>query len=384
MENKNKKANDIIIINFSTYAKPEIIETPYRQWVRYGKNNDYYQYLIDMFNSSVTNSAVINGIADMIFGEGLSAKDASSKVDEYASFISLFKDKEIKKLVTDFKLLGGGALQVIYNKKHDKIVELHHIPTETLRAERCDDDGNILGYFYAKDWTKTAGKGRPIRYPAFGTSREALEILFIQTYKPGSFYYTPVDYQAGLCWAEVETEISIYHISNIKCGFAPSTLINFNDGQASTQEEKQMVEEKVTKKFTGTSGNKLIISFNDSTESQTTIETISISDAAEQYAFLSKEAQTKILMSHRVTSPLLFGINTTTGFNSNAEELKDASIFMHSTIIKPFQNVLINHFNSILSFNKLSLDIFFIPIQPWDVKEDEKLEEEELSDENQK
>jgi len=367
---KEESNDNIRIVEFSSYSKPSILETIGRNWVRYGNDNNYYQYLIDRYNGSVTNSAIINGMIDMIYGKGLSARDAAKKPKEYAQMISLFNKDEVRKIITDFKLLGGAGIQCIYNKKHDAIVELFHVPTQHLRMEKADEDDVVQGYYYSTNWDRIYGKSKPVRIPAFGSSKEPLEILFIQNYRPGSIYYTPPDYQAGVSYAELEEEIASYHINNIKNGFAPSTLINFNNGQASTKEAKERIEQKVNKKFSGTAGNKILLSFNDTTEKQTTIETIQLSDASEQYQFLSTEAMTKIFVSHRVVSPILFGINTNTGFSSNADEIATASIFMENTVISPFRETILDSFDKILAFNEISLDLEFKSNQPWKASDD--------------
>jgi len=367
MEKTEKNNNEIRIINLNSYIKPMIVETSYKEWIQYGETNDYFGYIIERYNNSVTNSAVINGIIDMIYGKGLNANDASTKPNEYAQMISLFKKSEIKRLVADLKLLGNGALQIIYNRNHTKIVEVYHVPVQYLRAEKADEESVVNGYYYSTHWDKIYGKNKPQRVPAFGTSNEPLEILYFQNYKPGSTYYTPPDYQPGLAYAELEEEIASYHINNIKNGFAPSTLINFNNGQASTNEQKQAIEASINKKFSGTAGNKIVLSFNDNAESETSIETIQLSDAHNQYQFLSDEASKKIMVAHRVTSPMLFGISTSNGFNSNTDELKTSSIFMYETVINPFQETLIDGFDKILSFNEIALDLFFVPNQPWKV-----------------
>ena len=107
---------------------------------------------------------------------------------------------------------------------------------------------------------------------------------------------------------------------------------------------------------------KFILSFNDNKEAQAEITPVQLSDAHLQYEFLSKEAMTKVLMSNRVVSPLLFGINTNNGFSSNADEIKNASIFMHETVIRNFQDTILDNFDKILTFNEISLDLTFIPV----------------------
>ncbi len=74
----------IRIVNLNTYTTPEVKEFKNKEWVEYGDDNNYYQYLIDMYNASPTNNAAVNGISQMIFGRGLDATDNSQKPNEYA------------------------------------------------------------------------------------------------------------------------------------------------------------------------------------------------------------------------------------------------------------------------------------------------------------
>ena len=65
--------NDLRIVNLSTYTSPEIVEQSNKDWISYGTSNDYFQYLIDRYNGSPTNNAIINAISEMIYGRGLDA-----------------------------------------------------------------------------------------------------------------------------------------------------------------------------------------------------------------------------------------------------------------------------------------------------------------------
>ncbi len=350
--------NDISIINFSSYSRPSVVESTGRKWVTYGEKNMYYQYLIDRSNGSPTNNSLITGISQMIYGDGIYATDASDKPAEFAKMKVLFRKDDLKRVSIDLKMLGNCAFQVIYDKGHKTITEVAHIPIESLRAEKSNEDGEIEGYYYAPDWSKIGGSRKPVRIPAFGSSREGLEILFMKPYRPGYFYYSPVDYVGGVTYAELEEEIVNYHITNIQNGFSPTTLINFNNGQVTTNEEKQMLEGKIQKKFSGTSGGKIVLSFNDGVDTETHMETVQLSDAPQQYEFLSTESSKKILISHRGFGAL-FGLETSTGFSSNAEEIKNASIYMTSKVIQPFQEIIIDGMDKILEFNGISLDLFF-------------------------
>ena len=357
--------SNIHIVNLSSYTTPEIKEYKNKEWVFYGANNEYFQFLIDRYNGSPTNNAIINGMSELIYGKGLDATDSARKPSEYAQMKSLFNKDDLRKATSDFKMMGQCAFQVIYSKDHQSITEVYHMPIESLRAERCNDDGEIQAYFYAKSWDDvSANKETPTRIPAFGFSREGIEIVYIKPYRAGFYYYSPVDYQGGLQYCELEEEVANYHLNNIKNGMSPSMLINFNNG-VPTEEERYIIENKVAEKFSGSSNaGKFILAFNDNKDLSATIEPVQLNDASQQYQFLADEAMRKIMVSHRVTSPMLLGIKDNSGLGNNAEELQTASTLFDNIVIRPMQECILDGIDKILAYNDISLDIYFKTLQP--------------------
>jgi hypothetical protein len=354
----------IHIVNMSSYTRPEVKEQYNREWVEYGDDNNYFDYLIDRYNGSPTNNAAINGIAEMIYGKGIDAVEEDTKGKDYIEMKELFTKSCMKKVCYDYKMMGQAAIQIIYSKDRKKIVQVEHIPVETLRAEKANSKGEIQGYYYAKDWSEVTFKSQPKRIPAFGTSNSGLEILYIKPYRAGFYYYSPVDYQGGLQYAELEEEIANYHINNIQNGLAPSMLINFNNG-VPTEEQRSLIEQNIQEKFSGSSNaGRFILAFNDSKELSASIEPVILSDAHEQYKFLSDESMRKVMVSHRIVSPMLVGIKDNTGLGNNAEELQTASLLMDNTVIRPMQVTILDELEKILMYNGIELDIYFKTLQP--------------------
>ena len=375
------KVSEFGFVNLSTYTSPQISEVSGEDWIEYGADNDYFQYLIDRYNGSPTNNAAINGISQQIYGKGLNATDSNRKPNEYAQMISLFKKDVVRKLCYDLKLMGNCAIQVIYSKDRSKIVQVEHLPIETLRAEKCNEDGDVPAYYYFKDWANIKRNDVPLRIPAFGMSNEDIEIYYVKPYKSGFYYYSPVDYQGGLQYAELEEEVSNYHLNNIMNGLAPSMLIQFNNGTPNA-EERQMLENRIAQKWSGTSNaGKFILAFNDNPESAATIEPIQLSEAHQQYQFLSDESSKKIMVAHRVVSPMLLGIKDNSGLGNNADELKTATILMDNVVIRPFQTLLLDAFDSILAYNNISLNLYFKTLQPLEFTDLENVEDEETREE---
>jgi len=373
--------NDLRVLNLSTYTSPKIKETKTDNFVAYGEDNNYFQFLIDRYNGSATNNAIINGMSEMIFGRGLDATDSNRKPEAYAQMITLFHDDCVRRLSSDLKLMGQCAMQVIYSKDRKTIARVEHIPVETLRAEKCNEKGEIEAYYMHPDWANYKKNDTLKRIEAFGYGKEAIQIYYVKPYKAGYKYYSPVDYQGGIQYAELEEEISNYHLNNIMNGLAPSMLINFNNGTPDP-EQRQLIENRIYQKFSGSSNSgKFILSFNDNADTAASIEPIQLSDAHNQYQFLSDESMRKIMVSHRVVSPMLLGVKDSSGLGNNADELKTASLLMDNTVIRPFQTLLINAFDDVLSYNDISLNLYFKTLQPLEFKELDNVVDEETREE---
>ena len=367
--------SNVHILNLAAYSTPTIQESKRDAWVEYGESNNYYQFLIDRYTNSTTNNAIINNISRLIYGRGLSALDASRKPNEYAQMMSLFNKDCVRKICMDRKMLGQFAIQVHYSKDHSKILKAYHIPTNLIRAEKCNEYGNIEGYYYSDDWTDVK-KFKPKRYSAFSTSKDEVEILFSKPYAVGMKYYSYPDYQGSLPYAMLEEEIADYLINDVKNHFSGRIVVNFNNG-VPTEEQQEQISSKVINKLTGANGNPVIVAFNRNAESKTTIDSIPLDNAPEHFQYLSNECLGKIMLGHNVTSPLLFGIATTTGFSSNADELKNSSILFDNMVIRPMQEEILEAFDDILAYNGISLKLYFKTLQPLEFTDLENAQTEE-------
>jgi len=351
------------VIELSAYVQPKISEDKREDWVNYGEDNNYYQFLIERFLNSATNNAIINNICKLIYGEGLYAKDSFQKPEDWANVISIISQEELKKLIIDLYLLGQGSLQVHYNDKHDRVIEIFNIPQQLLRPAKCNEDGEIVTQYYSDNW-QDVKKFKPKPFPVFGTSKEKIEILTIQPYSVGMKYFSYVDYQGALDYAVLEEKIAEYLINEVTNGFSPTTVLNFNNGQPADQ-EKDDITNRIMNQLTGSTGKKLVVSFNDNEATKTTIDSVPLNDAPEHYAYLSEECRTKIMVGHNVVSPLIFGIATTTGFSANADELQNSFTLYENMVIKPKQQLIIDSLKKIFRVNDINLDLAFKSLNPF-------------------
>ena len=354
--------SNVHVFNFESHKPPTSTESKRDNWVEFGDDNDYFQYLIDRYNNSTTNNSVINSINKLIYGRGLDATDSNKKPNDYAQMKMLFRPEVLKCVITDYKLLGQGYFQLIYNKAKNAIVRVEHIPAQLLRAEKCNDKGEIEAYYYSDNWQETK-KFPPKRIPAFGYGDQTLELLCVRDYSVGQKYYSNVDYIGALAYATLEEEIADYLINDVQNGFSPTSVINFNNG-VPDEEKQSLIASDVKRKLSGSNGAKIVVAFNSDETKKTTIDSVPLNDAPAHYQYLSEESRGKILLGHSITSGLLFGIPSNNGFSSNADELKNASILFDNLVIRPKQYRVLEALDTILAFNDITLNLYFKTLQP--------------------
>ena len=363
------------LVKLSHYNIPHLVEDTKNDWVNFGQDNLYPNYLLDLFLGSAINGALVKSIGAMIYGEGLAATNADDNTDTKESYLRLTEllhnsdDDVLKDLAMDLKLFGGCYVNVIWSRDRSKIAKMLHIPAQYIRSGKMID-GEIRHYYYSADWSKTRkAEYKPRAYPAFNTEdrTQASQILMIRDKNPALFYGFAPDYVAATDWIQMELEIAQFHLSNITSGMTPSMHVGFSNG-IPTEEERRTIERQLNAKFAG-SGNagKILITFNDGKETAPVIEPIQMNDAQSAWEGMSKQAVNQILAGHRVTSPILFGIRGEGGgLGNNADELRDAYSLFNNSIIIPFQNTLLKGLEKIFRVNDINLDLYFKSLKPAD------------------
>lgn len=367
---------NIGVIELSKYTQPIVKENARDEWVEYGEKNDHYNWLIDRYRNSATHNACVNAISRLAYGKGLSAKDASRKPGDYAQMKALISSETLRKVLVETKMLGAGCFQVVYSDNRKKITKVDHLPINLLRPEKCDEKGIINAYWYSDDWSDIR-TFPPKRIPLFGKSKEQIELVINGRYSVGRKYYFDLDYEGCIDYTVLEEEIATYLINETQNSFAPTMIVNFNNG-TSDEKQRDKIAKNVTNKLTGSTGKKIVIGFNNNKEQATTVDPVPLNDAPAHYEYLSTEARNKILAGHNVTSPMLVGISPDgQGFSSNADEIEIGSKYFHNTVVVPLQELVIDSVDKILGYNGISLDLYFGRLNLLDDLEAKQQQEEQ-------
>ena len=325
------------LIQLNQYEERSYRETANKMgFVNYGDDNLFPQYLVDLFHSSATHNALSTTIAMMIFGEGFDA----TTLDGRLAFDQWNLNDELRKACLDFKIQGGFALEVNWSIDRTTIANVSHLPFENIRSGFVNEDEKVEYYYYSKDWNDK--REEPSEICTFNPERNIehpTQILYVKPFSPGSFYYPKPDYVGSINYIELDKEIGVYHINNMKNGMSPSFSIHFKNG-IPPQEERNRIRMDIERQLSGASNaGKFIVTYSDDPDRKPDFEPFQLSDAHNQYQFLSEEVTSKIMVGHRVTSPQMFGV-AVPGKLGGGGELAEASELFEKNVIAPARQVV--------------------------------------------
>jgi hypothetical protein len=329
-------------VEMAKYVKiaPIERENVSRGWVNFGEANMYPQYLIELQSESPVHGSIVNSISQMIAGQGVVG--GNDVANAYLSGLKI--DSIIPHISRDLKLFGGYYLEVIWSMDRTTIAQVNHLPFENCRLACSDENDDLIGVWYSRDWSDMRKKkNTPHFIPMFDQeTKDALpkQVIFVHTLKMGSEYYPKPDYIGSVNYIELTRQIGEYHVNNILNGFFPSLIASFNNGIPSL-EEQHMIKNQLQMSIQGAeNAGKVLTFFNEERDRGVEFTSFPIHDADKQYQFLSEECTKQIMIAHRVTSPLLFGVRDGGGLGSNTDEMRTALFIFQKQVIEPFQRLI--------------------------------------------
>jgi len=329
-------------VEMSKYVKiaPIERENVSKGWVNFGEANMYPQYLIELQSESPVHGSIVNSISQMIAGKGVSG--GNDIANAYLSGLKI--DSIVPHISRDLKLFGGYYLEVIWSMDRTTIAQVNHLPFENCRLACSDENDDVIGIWYSRDWSDTRKKKNTPHFIAMfdEENKEALpkQVLFVHTLKMGSEYYPKPDYIGSVNYIELTRQIGEYHVNNILNGFFPSLIASFNNGIPSLEEQHMIKNQLQMSLGSAENAGKVLTFFNEERDRGVEFTSFPIHDADKQYQFLSEECTKQIMIAHRVTSPLLFGVRDGGGLGSNTDEMKTALFIFQKQVIEPFQRLI--------------------------------------------
>ena len=321
-----------------------------RDFVEWGKGNNYPGYLLGLYNNVTTLRSIINGNIDFVTGDDVTILPLG---DRFAEGImntrgDLITDI-VRDLAKDYNLYGGFALQIIRDHNGD-VAEIYYIDMRFIRSNKENDV-----FYYNEHWEK-GGRKDVIIYPKFlrnldwasltdeERNRHASSILFVKNVHT-QVYPAPM-YAASVLSCEIEKAISQYHWNSLNNNFCPDIIINFNNGDPGDEIKEEIVSD-LEEKFSGyQNGKRFMVSFNKDRMSAVTIDAIKTDDFSERYKALEESCRRQIFAAFRA-QPLLFGLNSDVSTGFSTDEFEQTFKLYNRTQIRPVQRLIADAFDRI-------------------------------------
>lgn len=324
--------------------------------IKNGNDNLFPQNLIELYNKSSVHAACVNAIVEGVTANGLTANEEI--YIERANAHGESWNDIFEKVALDYKLHGSFALEIIYSNDRSRI-DVYHIDYSNVRAAKKDYRGHIPGYFISTDWKKNytySGKieeSEDVMYlPTFNPelkTEEPHQIYVLRNYRPGQEYYSLPDYIAAHAIITLDCSIDDFHVSNINNGLAPSLAITtFTNG---SDDQLTSIEQQLNANYGGTSNAGSLMFMDVANKDEAPIITpINPSTTDNYYTAINDLVMQKLLTAHRITSPLLLGIQQP-GTLGNRDEMIDAMTLFQRNVLTPYQQDLLKVFEELIQFN---------------------------------
>ena len=359
LPNQNEGIYSVVGAQFAAPALPVIKEIRNKEYIYYGEDNLYPNRVIEMYDTSAINHTCIQAIKDGIFGEGI-----ENIGTEYINTNGETIDDIFEKISLDYTLFNGYALNVVYNKEGTQIAEIYHLPFNNVRSGKNNENDEVEEYYYSSDWSNLR-KYKEMPYRAFDVTDNKgdneSQIFYYFDYTPGNTVYPLPSYVAASNDITLDSKVSRFHVNNISNGLAPSLFISMKNG-IPTPEGRREVYKEIEDTFSGEeNAGRFFLSFSDP---QNAPEVTPIEAAnSDFYITLEERISSRILTSHRITSPALLGIKDANGFSSNADEIIVAYGHFMNTVVQPKRKKITTSYGYILKLSGYNVSINVIPNQ---------------------
>ena len=348
---------DLRVLTFAEAKQPEFKEKKGIDggYIKYGENNDYPEYIVDLYNKSSKHSAIIKSKVHYITGNGWSGQpDAQAFIDK-ANRVESLNDLT-RKVSLDIEIFGGSYMEVIWDLSGN-LAELWHCDYTKIRTNKDNTQ-----YWYKEDWKDN--KVKPEVINAFNTKLPTgKQILYVKEYRPNIGIYGLPSYFAALNYIESDIEVSKHILGNAQTGFSASKLITLPNGEPN-DEEKRNVDNRIRKTYSGADGKKYMIAFVNDISRKPVIDDLGTSDLTkEDFGKIDELIQTNIFSGHQVTTPSIMGI-AEAGKLGTRTEMRDGYEIFKNTYVNAKQMHLESIFNMLAKLKGVTSEIKIIPTEP--------------------
>ena len=315
-----------------------------QQWVSWGDNNDYPQFLVGLYYNSSIHGGIVNSKVKYIASSGLDCKTNDPTKWELIkkNGNAAFSLDEISLMITkDFELLDSFA--ILFRKNPiSKFWDMSHVSTELIRK---GEDSSF--FYYSENWKDRVQSEEKTGFKKikniedlsledkecllYVSSRSKQHILDEKTGLLTKSVYPIPSYSGAIKSIMASIEMNYFRYSEVVNSFKGGTMINIPTGAPDNEHDKK----KLIAQLKGDASDRdkqggIVVTFSRGSENAPTVTQINGNNLDQRYLLTQESIIDDIMVGHSVISPTLFSIKTA-GQLGGSQELETAyQLFMNN------------------------------------------------------
>jgi hypothetical protein len=350
-ENEITKASPVKIFTFNEAYQPPIYKFEKKgnfHFLSFGADNKYPLLLLELFNNfgSPLHKAIINKKVKMTSGFGYKdIQDPELKV--WAEKNKL--EKLLIYISQSFEIYNGFCIEVIWDNGGQSF-DLKYVPLHTIRIGLKEHEDEADYYWYSEDWGDIKKPEYEPQYikkfdPSDRTGRQLL--YYIEPNPSLTDVYPIPNYSTTINYIDLDYQIGVFHLNQVRQGFAPSFILNFATG-IPTQEEQDMWYREFQRNYKGAGGSgKILITYSDGGDQKPELIPIQLNNSDERFILLQDMVEKNITQAHETPVQL---VSFQPGKLGSSEERKELMAEFQTYYISIRQNQIEEAINGILKY----------------------------------
>ena len=342
---RTKSKNNTFEFGVFNLSTPQHIEEPqdlskvYTDFIPFGQNNLFPQYLAELKRKSSTHRSVL--AQKTIFTSGAKFVTKNDNLKSYIRDVNADGESlrdVYKKLADDYYTFGNAYLEGVL---YEGGMNLYHVDATTVRMSKTKKE-----VYIHPDWARYKMEKKKMNIlPLYPVVRNNRFIIHFKDYEPTFNFYGLPDYVAALEHVAVDYEIGKWNHTKFQNGFQPSAIVEIS-GDMGEDEAKKMVKE-AQKKFVGEGNNgKILFIVKNGDTSPANVQIIK-DDQDGSWLDLQKITDQNIITAHR-WQPSLSGIVSSGKMNNTGSEIRIAYDLCMTTVVKDTSDMLLNGIRTLL------------------------------------
>lgn len=317
----------------------------WKKWVSFDYDNLYPNLIYMLYSESPLQSSIINNQIKYVYGAGLKDYEASIFQPNIAERWEGF----VKKCVVDFCIYGAFSVQAVVSEDGNRLL-YYHIPVNQVRLGAYNENNQIEYAYLATDWSRI-NSSNVVEIKMFGVEQPKKGeryLLYFKPYDPNELFYAIPKWMSASNWIMADIALSRYYNNYIRNNFSANLAITYPCDL--DEDKKAELYNMLVDSFGGeqNAGNILLLFGENGTNPEiSSVESVD----ADLYQNVCDTVLKYIVSANRLTSPMLAGLDTASGFSAKAEEIIAAYTLYKLTVIDELRNFVMDNMNYLLQLN---------------------------------